>query len=296
MPSQEPPVAVFGATGTQGGAVVDALLERGARIRALVRDPDSARAGALAARGVELAHADLANPATLPAALEGAAAFFFMTTPFTPEGTEGEVRQGRALADAAAQARVPHVVFNSVGGAERHTGIPHFESKRRVEERIQQLGLDATVIRPVFFMENLSADNMAPQGGPEDGALAVTMPLPDDVPLQMVAARDVGIVSAAALLGRLPDGVLTDGAVEIAGDERTGSQIAAAFAEHTGRPVTYRPLPLDVLDGNEDMQAMFRWFAQQPAYQGDLAATRRIDPDAWDLPAWLRNSGRTPAG
>ena len=288
-----PLIAVFGATGTQGGAVVDALLAGDARVRALVRTPDSDRVQSLAARGVEPVFADLDHPESLPAALEGVDAFFFMTTPFTPEGPDGEVRQGRALADAAATAQVPHVVFNSVGGADRQTGIPHFESKWQVEERIRGLGLNATVIRPVFFMENLSADNMAPRDGEGSEAMAVSMPLPDGVPLQMIAARDVGRVSAAALVGRLPEGVLTDGAMEIAGDERTGSQIAAAFAGHLGRPVTYRSLPLNVLDGNEDMLAMFRWFAQQPAYQGDLAATRRIDPDAWDLPAWLQHAGPT---
>ncbi|MGO2994407.1 MAG: NmrA family NAD(P)-binding protein, partial [Brachybacterium alimentarium] len=132
-------IAVYGATGQQGGAVLDALLAKGASVRALVRNPSSDRAQALAQRGVELVQADADEPASLVPALDGVKALFFMTTPpggVQTEDTEGETRQGIALADAAKQAGVPHVVYSSVGGAERETGVPHFESKRRVEEHL----------------------------------------------------------------------------------------------------------------------------------------------------------------
>ena len=151
-------IAVFGGTGQQGRSVVDALLSRSARVRALVRNPESDRARALADRGVELARIEIGDAASLSAALKGADAFFFMTT---PEGhsladIEGETRQGLALVDAAVAAAVPHVVYSSVGGAERDSGVPHFESKRRVEEHLQQSGLRATVVRPVAFMASSS--------------------------------------------------------------------------------------------------------------------------------------------
>jgi hypothetical protein len=72
---------------------------------------------------------------------------------------------------------------------------------------------------------------------------------------------------------------------------RTGSQSAAAFGDHAGLPARYEALPLQVLGENEDSQAMFRWFAQTPAYQADITAVRVIEPSAWDLPTWLRPSG-----
>jgi uncharacterized protein YbjT (DUF2867 family) len=282
-------IAVFGGTGKQGGAVIDALLSRGAHVRALVRNPESARAQALTDRGVELARVEIGDAASLTAALKGLDAFFFMTTPegHTLSDIEGETRQGIALADAAAAAAVPHVVFSSVGGAERDSGVPHFESKRRVEEHLQQSGLRATLVRPVAFMDNFTF--MGPTI--EDGEIVLRMPLPDHIRLQLVAVRDIGQISASFLLGTAE---APGGTIEIAGDERTGSQIAAAFGEHAGLPARYEALPLQVLGDNADAQAMFRWFAETPAYQADIEAVKAIEPSAWDLPTWLRSSGWTP--
>ncbi|MCZ2826604.1 MULTISPECIES: NmrA/HSCARG family protein [unclassified Modestobacter] len=287
--SDSPVVAVVGSTGQQGGATAHALLDAGVRVRALVRDPGKASARALAARGAELVQADLRDPGSPRAALRGADRVFAMTTFADERGVEGEVQDGRTLADAAAEAGVGHLVYSSVGGAERETGVPHFESKRRVEEHIASLGLPATVLRPVFFLENLTAQ------GPtvEDGVLVVRLPLPAGVPLQMVAVQDIGTAAAAALQqpGRVPGG-----AIELAGDERTGEQIAAAFGAAAGLPARYEALPLAVLGGDEDMTRMFRWFAETPAYQGDLAASRALVPDLHDLPGWLQRTGWTPAG
>ena len=277
------PIAVFGGTGKQGGAVVDALLDRGARVRALVRSPESEKARALAGRGVELVRLEIGDAASLASALQGVAAFFFMTTPAgpTPAEIEEETRQGLAIVEGAVAAGVPHVVFSSVGGAERDSGVPHFESKRRVEERLEQSGLRVTLVRPVAFMDNYTF--MGPSV--EDGEIVLRWPMPDGIPLQLVAVRDIGLISAAFLLGTA---AAPGGAIEIAGDERTGSQIAAAFGEHAGRPARYEALPLTVLGDNEDAQAMFRWFAETPAYQADISTVRAIEPGVWDLPAWIR--------
>lgn len=285
-----PTIAVFAATGSQGGAVTDALLASGAHVRALLRDTTSDRAAALAERGVELVPVDVDDPRTLADALRGVDAFWFMTIP--PGGmqdadTAGETRQGIALADAAAAAQVPHVVFSSVGGAERSSGVPHFESKYLVEQHLADLRIRTTVVRPVFFMENFRW--MAPVL--EDGTLVLRLPIPDDVPLQMIAVRDVGVVAATALLsaGAVPE------AVEIAGDELTGSEIAAAHGRKSGLPARFEALPLSVLDGQDDLQAMFRWFAESPAYQADLTQVRSIHPRAQTLEAWLDGDGSPAA-
>src|SRR5438445_4976082 len=192
-------IAVAGATGAQGGAVVDALLEHGASVRALVRSTGSERARNLANRGVELVQIDMKDPASLSHALRGVDAFFFMTTPYSdPQNPDldGEIQQGVDFVDAATAAQVPHVVFSSVGGAERNSGVPHFESKRRVEEYLLGRGLAATIVRPVFFMDNFVS--MAPTV--EGNELVVRLALPDGIKLQSIAARDIGVVAAAALL------------------------------------------------------------------------------------------------
>jgi uncharacterized protein YbjT (DUF2867 family) len=280
-------IAVFGATGQQGGAVVDALLEREARVRALVRNPQSGRAQALAARGVELAAVRSGDPASLAAALTAVEAFYFMTPESNSlDEVEAEIRIGTALVDAAVTARVPHVVYNSVFGADRESGVPHHDSKHWIEEQLRKSGLRAAMVRPTAFMENF-ASVMAPSL--ERGKIVLRLPLPEDVALKMIAIRDIGRVAAALLLGAAE---APGGAVELVGDELTGPRIAAAFGAHAGLPARYEALPVSVLPSELD-RAMFRQFAEAAAFPSDLAVVRSIEPAALDLPGWIRATGWT---
>lgn len=263
-------IAVIGATGNQGGAVADALLRRGAQVRALVRNPQKAEG--LAGRGAQLIKGDFTDPQVLRTLFEGVDAAFFMTV---PQGDE--VADGRAVVDAAKHAGVPRLVFDSVGGAERHTGIGHFETKRRVEEYITEQKAPATVVRPVYFMENLLHAVTV-----EDGEIVIRQPLAADVPLQMISARDIGEVAAEVLLGADVPG----GAVEIAGDEKTGTEIARAFSEATGMPARWEEIPVDSVP-MRDARDMFEWFTRLPAYRADFAETRRLAPGVMDLDTWL---------
>jgi uncharacterized protein YbjT (DUF2867 family) len=272
--------AVVGATGQQGGATTRALLTAGARVRALVRDPQAAQAQAIQQQGAELVRADLDDPASLRAAFSSVDGVYAMTTSYAQRGTAGEIEQGKAMGDAALAAGVPHVVYSSVGGAERHTGIAHFESKRRVEDHLTSLGLSTTFVRPVFFMENF-VRYFTPQT--EAGTLVVRLPLPPGIPLQLIATDDIGSVAAAALL----DPARVGPSIEIAGDERTGEQIAAVYGDQASLPARYEPIPLEALANDPDQQAMFAWFVKLPAYQADFAATKRLAPAVQDLATWL---------
>jgi uncharacterized protein YbjT (DUF2867 family) len=268
------PIAVIGATGQQGGAVAAALLDRGAAVRSIARD--AGRAEDLERRGAQVAEADLEDGEALRRAFDGVTAVFAMTTMTGPDGTDGEVAHGRAIAEAARDAQVPHLVYSSVGGADRGTGIPHFESKWQVEEYLRELELPAVVLRPTFFMENFLG-NLMPQQ--EDGELVLRAPLEPGVPLQMIAVRDLGRAAAAALLD--PEAV-PGGAAELAGDERTPEAIADAFAQARMLPGRFEPLSLDVLD-DEDMKAMFTWFTTLPAYAADFERSRRLAGALMDL-------------
>jgi uncharacterized protein YbjT (DUF2867 family) len=274
-------IAVFGATGQQGGAVVDGLLDHKAPVRALVRNPQSDRAQALAARGVELAAIRTDDPASLAAALTAVEAFYFMTPEANNlEEVETEIRIGTSLVDAAVAARVPHVVFNSVFGADQESGVPHHDSKHLIEERLRKSGLRASMVRPTPFMEV-----MAPSV--EHGEIVLRLPLPEDVPLKMISVRDIGRVAAALLLGTAE---APGGAVELVGDELTGPQIAAAFgarAEHSAR---YEALPLSALPSDLD-RAMFRQFAKMAEHPSDLSVVRAIEPATQDLAEWIRSTG-----
>jgi uncharacterized protein YbjT (DUF2867 family) len=275
------PIAVVGATGLQGGATVRALLGANAPVRALARRTDSERARALSELGADLVAADLDDPDGLRAAFTGVDGIFAMTTPGYELRVDLEVTHGHAIADAAAAASVPHVVYSSVGGAERHTGIPHFDSKRDIEEYLVARGLSTTFVRPVFFMDNF-AQFITPTM--EDGTLLVRLPLPAGIPLQMITADDVGAVAAAAALD--PDRV-AGGSIEIAGDELTGEQIAEAYQHRYDVPARYEPLPIEVLGGDADQRAMFEWLAHRPAWQADFAATRALAPRTKTFEQWL---------
>ncbi|WP_375486975.1 NmrA family NAD(P)-binding protein [uncultured Jatrophihabitans sp.] len=278
MTSSDPrPVVVLGATGQQGGAVVDALLDAGASVRAVVRDATSDRSVALAGRGVDVVTGDQDEPDSLRGPFADVSALFLMTTFAESGGTDAETRRGRAVVDAAAAAGVPRAVYSSVGGAERGSGVPHFESKRRVEEHAESV-LDCQFVRPAFFMENLSQQLDL---GSED-PLVLRLPMPGDVPLQMISVVDIGKVAAAALLD---PAALGGTALEIAGDERTGEQMAATVGRVLGRDARYEAVPTDTLD--DDLAAMFRWFVDTPAYEADFARTREIDPGVLDLAGWV---------
>ncbi len=277
MNATSTPIAVIGATGRQGGAVVAALLDRGAPVRAIVRD--AGKLGDLAKRGVDVTVADLDDGEALRRAFDGVAAVFAMTTMTGPSGTDGEIAHGRAIADAARGAGVAHLVYSSVGGAERNTRIPHFESKWRVEQYLREVGVPTVVVRPTFFM-----DNFLGLFGPtiENGQVVVRAPLAPGVPLQMIAAEDIGRAAATALLS--PSAIPGD-AIEIAGDERSPEAIADTFGAEHGLPARFEPTPIDAI-GNADAEAMFRWLTELPAYTADFDGTRTLVGDITDLPTF----------
>jgi len=186
-------ILVAGATGQQGGAVARHLREGGFAVRALTRDPDGDKAQALRAGGSEVVRGDLSDRASLDAALEGVYGVFSMATPFE-QGMDAEVLQGKTLGDAARAAGVRHYVYSSVGGAERRSGVPHFETKWQVEEHLRSLDLPMTIVRPVYFFENFGGWGLQPQEGGEGYTLA--MPLSPDATLQSVAVDDIGAFAA----------------------------------------------------------------------------------------------------
>ncbi|NAZ76666.1 NmrA family NAD(P)-binding protein [Kineococcus sp. T13] len=285
MTSQRGEVGVLGANGQQGSAVVRALAAAGVPVRALVHRPEAA-AAVQGLPGVRAAHADTDDPGGLREAFAGLSALFAVTV-FAARGPAGEVVQGRAVVDAAAAARVPHLVYSSVGGAERRSGVPHFESKWAVEEHLRASGVPAVVVRPVFFMENF-VQSMAPVQEGED--LVLRAPLLPRVPLQLISAVDVGAVCAALLLR---PGLAGAGAVEVAGDELTAEQVAEHLGRRRGLRGRFEPTPVEAVD-DDDFRAMFGWLGHPPAYQGDLLLTRRLHPGVRDFPAFLASQQQPP--
>ncbi|MFF5448612.1 NmrA/HSCARG family protein [Streptomyces sp. NPDC012888] len=279
-------ILVTGATGLQGGAVARELVRRGRSVAALVRDPESERARALAGLGVELVRGDLDDEASLRPALEGFHGLFSVQNFMTPGGLGAEVRQGRALARAAKAAGIGHVVYSSVGGAERESGVPHFDSKRGIERYLESKGVPLTVLRPTFFMDNFAAH------GPElvDGTLVVRLALKPDTRVQFIAVDDIGYFAAEAF--DRPDEYVGR-AVEIAGDALTATEVAEAFAARSGLPARFEELPLDAVANNPyipnapEIALMFEWF-QYHGYQADIEALRERHPGLQSFATFLK--------
>jgi uncharacterized protein YbjT (DUF2867 family) len=273
-------VVVTGATGKQGGSVVKTLLERGHEVRAITRTTDSAKARELAKAGVTLVRAALEDTPALTKALEGATSLFAMTTPYEA-GTRVETRQGISTANAAKAASV-HLVFTSVANANRKTGIPHFDSKYEVEEHIARIGARATVLAPVYFMENLyfGKDQLA------KGVYAV--PLPPTRKLAQVAVADIGAVAVRLL--EQPDRFVGK-RFDLGGDELTGNDVVAILSRVSDRPFSYFQVPLDVIRQrmSEDTAKMYEWF-DRVGYTVDRAALRRDFPDVafHDFESWAK--------
>ena len=274
-------VLVTGASGQQGGAVLNALLARGHQVRALTRKPDSEWAASVASRGVEVVAGDFTDQESLVRAATGVDTIFLMTT-FMEAGIDAEIEQGLAMVEAANQANVGHLVFTSVANADKATGIPHFDSKFKVEEAITASGISYTIVAPVFFMENITSPWYLP--GILDGTLA--MPMPADTALQQIAVETIGQFVASIIERR--ESVFGQ-RFDIASDEKTGEEVAQILSEKLGRTIGYAGFSPDALrEENEDFAIMFDWFIET-GYSTDTSALRDEFPDvSWvDLKSWV---------
>jgi len=277
-------ILVTGATGRQGGAVARTLMTHGWKVRALVRDPSTPAAQQLAKNTIELIKGDLFTTASLEEALRGVYGVFSVQTSDAEHGIGGEIIQGKLLVDAAHRAQIQHFVYSSVGGAERESGIPHFESKWQIEKHIRALGLPATIIRPVFFMDNFTSYF----GEPIKQQNKLILPLHQDTRLQLIATEDIG--SFAALAFEQPTGFLGK-ALEIAGDELSMTELAETFSRVMKRTIEFVELPMEqMIQGDPEMALMFEWFNTH-GYQAVLPALRALHPALLTLETWLRQKG-----
>ncbi|GAA2813046.1 NmrA/HSCARG family protein [Saccharopolyspora taberi] len=283
---QDQIIAVTGATGQQGGATAAALLARGHPVRAVVRDPSGAAARELEKSGAELVAGDMGDRSSLEAAFLGVHGVFSVQPTFvTPELTPGigpgdEVRFGRNVADAAMAAGVRHFVYASSVNADADSGIETLENKGRIEEHIRVLGLPATMLRPVSFMENYLAQ-VAGQAL-ADGELSSA--LRSDTVQQLIALRDIG--EMAALAFERPEEYVGE-VVDLAGDELTPPQIADALSRATGRPVRHVEIPIEVIrQQSENLANAYAWMNDNGPTV-DISALRARKPDLRTFEEWL---------
>lgn len=233
-------ITVFGSTGTQGNAVARKLIQEGWQVRAVTREPKSTKAQALAELGAEIVMADFEDFASLTKALKDVYGVYSVQPVLTKPGNLGEARWGIAVADAAWTAQVQHFIYGSavIGRGKRVLGLG---SKRAIEERIAELSLPTTILRPVFFMENLNTHFPVET---EDGQSRLTIPFPANKKLQMVSVAD--IAKAAALAFSDPQTYIGK-SIEIVGDALTLDEMAAAWSKASGTKCSAASIPIDTL-------------------------------------------------
>lgn len=261
-------ILVTGATGQQGGATARELLAAGHLVYAMTRNPDGDAARALAGAGAHIVAGDLDDEASLRAALKGKWGVFALQNTWEA-GVEKEEEQGKRLARLAREAGVHHYVYASVGSAHRETGIPHFDNKARVEETVRGLGFPSfTILRPVFFMENLASPWFKP--AIDEGTLALGMD--GDTKLQMIAVADIGKYGRLAFERHEE---LNGEALDLAGDALTPRETATALGEAAGREIAHFQVPLEeVRKFSEDFALMLAWF-DAVGYDADIEGNAR---------------------
>ncbi|KAK4033655.1 hypothetical protein C8A01DRAFT_49807 [Parachaetomium inaequale] len=296
-------IVVVGATGQQGGAVINALVdlpESAARfhILALTRNAQSERAKRLAAsheRIVTILQGTTSNPGPIFASQpKGSIAGLFIVTTLDSKTTEEQ--QAIPLIDAAVAHGVKHIVFSSVdrGGDDKSwtnpTTIKHFRAKHNVEIYLRNKAekeagrFTWTILRPVGFMDNMQPGMMCSVfTAMWHAALSPT------TKLQLVGVRDIGVFAAKAFSeptrwsGR---------AVGLAGDALTLAEARETFERVVGKklPQTFTVVGRAVLWGVKEMGDMFAFFEKE-GYGADIEASRREAP-MQDFETWLREDSK----
>ncbi|GAB2947948.1 NmrA/HSCARG family protein [Micromonospora polyrhachis] len=277
-------VLVIGVTGKQGGAVADLLLDRGHDVIAYVRSSESAPARALSDAGVRLVVGDLADPEALAGAAKDVDAVFGLSVPFGSGGKDEEVAQGRLLVDVAAQNGI-HLVYSSVRGGDRlvATDIDHADSKQLVEAYLRDQEVRATVLGPVYFMENVLNVGFSRLA---DGVLA--NPLSAGKPLDQVTVRDIAGLAVHAIEN--PEQFVGE-RIDVVSDRVTGEQAARILGEVLGREIPYRQLPLDQVRqwAGDEIADMFQRFEENTDFVDVEGLHARYPGVAWHSYAdWAR--------
>ncbi len=274
-------IFVTGATGNQGGAVLRNLLDKGFHIKALTRNAASEKAKALIKPGVEVIEGTLDKPASFSAHLKDVDGVFSVQS--FEQGAKKEIQQGIALADYAKSSGVQHFVYTSVCYAGLQTGVPHFDSKKVVEDHIKSIGLPYTILRPASMYENF----LIPQVRSRILKGKMVSPLDKHTNLPMLAADDIGRI-AAIVFGQKES--YSSKTITLASEALDVEQTAAIFSEGMGKPVKYAKLPgiITRLAMGKALYKMFKWEDANSGKDGlDITALRNQFPGMIGLHEWI---------
>jgi len=268
---------VIGGTGLQGRVICEHLLKKGKwKVRALARNKHTEKAQHLHKLGVEILEGDVFSKDALQDAMKDCYAVVTVLNPVII-GIQKEAVAGKLIADIAKHCGVQHYIYSSVGEAGSRTGVPHFDSKHETEQHVMNLGLkNYSIIRPVFFMENL----LRPESKQNLAKGVLNLPLPSHQKLQMVAVDDIG--GFIALMLNKPE-EFSGKAIELAGDEQTMQEYANILG------VKYEEVPLEKIE-SKDMVAMYEFFKTK-GFHADIPHLKKLYPELTEFKTWAHKVG-----
>jgi uncharacterized protein YbjT (DUF2867 family) len=309
-------IAVIGATGSQGGGLVRAILADktgGFAARAITRNPDSDKAKALAANGADVVAADLDDVESLVRAFDGAYGAFCVTNFWEHFSPATEIAHARNLAEAVRRTGLKHVVWSTLEDTREFYDmndervptlqdvykVPHFDAKGEADAFFRDSGVPTTFMRASFYWENFIHFGQGPQRG-ADGRLRLVLPMADKS-MGGIAAEDIGrCVYGMFKLG--PDTVGGD-VIGLAGEALTGEEYARVFSEALGEPVDYAPVTTDTyrafgFPGADDMGNMYQYYQDDEQRLNeirDVERSRSLNPQLQDFATWARaNASQIP--
>ena len=308
-------IAILGATGSQGGGLVRAILNDKMgpyAARALTRDPTSEKAQALAKLGAQVVKADSDNINSLRLAFDGAHGAFCVTSYWEHFLPEKDLAQASNMAMAAKQVGIKHVIWSTLEDTrlkvplkdtrmptlmERYK-VPHFDAKGESDKTFQQSGVPTTFLRTSFYWEDFIYFGLGPKRQP-DGTIALKLPI-GDKKLPGIAAEDIG----RCAYGIFRKGVEVIGqTIGIAGEHLTGTQMAAALTRARGETIRYDAVTPEEFreydrPAAKDFAKMFQYISEfEKDFCGarNVESSRALDPDLLTFDRWLaKNKDRIP--
>ena len=280
-------IFVTGATGNQGGAVAKSLMNNGFKVKALTRDSSSVAAQNLKDLHAEIVQGDLNNTDTYCDYIKNVDGIFSVLS--HENGTDKEIKQGIDLANLAKEYSVKHFVYSSVIGADQDTGIPHWESKFKIENHIRQINLPYTIVRPASLFENF----LIPQVKSRILKGKLASPVNKDVIQQFIGSKDIGEIVADIFMkpDKYPGRTIT-----IAAEEMDMGKVAGIFSDALGKEIKYQKLPglITRLVMGKDLYKMFKWVNENDAvFLKDLDAFKKEYPHLTGLKAWIQLNFKT---
>ncbi|KAI4662571.1 uncharacterized protein J4E79_004861 [Alternaria viburni] len=297
-------VLVTGATGKQGGSVVDALLKANApyEILAVTRDAQSSSSKKLEKKSsrIKLVTGNLdATDEMFKAARESTKMPIWGVFSVQALG-KNEEKQGKDLVNASIKNGVSHFVFSSAdrGGAKSDsdpTTVPHFITKHNIEQHLfsesKKGNMTYTVLRPVAFYENLTPDFF--------GKVFTTswaIKLPKEKPLQLISTSDIGFFAAQAFL-KHDTPVYQNKGMSLAGDTLSFERFKQTFGKSTGEklPMTYRSVAGALCWMSKELGYMFDWFREK-GFGADIEECKRMHPEMKGFETWLESESSWKKG